>query len=436
MRTISMCILIWISFLTSALSQQLLEENFDYTLGNLTVATTNWTESPGGSTDIEVFSGSLSFIGYSTNNVANKIVLNGGAGGRSGVIRSFASQSGNGTTLYSSFLLNVTSTSDMDTSTSNGDRFFNFKVSGSSTSRACIFVKKGSITSKFQIGLGKLPSSTPVWHSSELDVNSGYLIVAAYIFQSGNDVVRLWINPSPSGDEPASDLEQSVGSDAASLEEIQLRQEPLSGDMEIDGIRVANSWAEAPLPVELTSFTASVQSKGVHLLWQTATEVNNFGFEVQRCASQSAGNWIPLGFIKGNGNSNTPKFYSFMDNTLTVPGICLYRLKQMDTGGNFEYSQITEAEYNPPLTYGLAQNYPNPFNPSTKISFAVPKTSFVSVKIYNVLGNQTAVLFNGTASAGKTYDLLFDGSSLASGVYYCVLESGEKTEVKKMMLLR
>ena len=108
----------------------------------------------------------------------------------------------------------------------------------------------------------------------------------------------------------------------------------------------------------------------------------------------------------------------------------------MDTGGNFKYSQITEAEYNPPLTYGLAQNCPNPFNPSTKISFAVPKTSFVSVKIYNVLGNQAAVLFNGTASAGKTYDLLFDGSSLASGIYYCVLEIGEKIEVKKMILLR
>jgi hypothetical protein len=119
----------------------------------------------------------------------------------------------------------------------------------------------------------------------------------------------------------------------------------------------------------------------------------------------------------------------------TDPGKYLYRLKQMDTGGNFEYSQITEAEYNPPLAYGLEQNYPNPFNPSTKISFAVPKTSFVSVKIYNVLGNQAAVLFNGTASAGKTYDLLFDGSSLASGVYYCVLEDGEKTEVKKMILL-
>jgi hypothetical protein len=324
----------------------------------------------------------------------------------------------------------------MDTSTSNGDRFLNFKVSGSSTSRACIFVKKGFITSKFQIGLGKLPSSTPVWYSSELDVNSEYLIVAAYVFQSGNDVVRLWINPLLSSDEPISDLEQSVGSDASSLEEIQLRQELLSGDMEIDGIRVATSWTEAPLLVELTAFTASIQSKGVHLLWQTATEVNSYGFEAQRQFSESTGNWKILGFVKGNGNSNTPKSYSFTDNTLTVPGKYLYRIKQMDTGGNFEYSKTAEADYTLPLVYGLAQNCPNPFNPSTKISFAVPKTSFVSIKVYNVLGNQAAVLFNGTASAGKTYDLLFDGSSLASGVYYYVLESGEKTEVKKMMLLR
>ncbi|MGE5807173.1 MAG: T9SS type A sorting domain-containing protein [Ignavibacteria bacterium] len=190
------------------------------------------------------------------------------------------------------------------------------------------------------------------------------------------------------------------------------------------------------LPVELNSFNAQTINTGIKLLWQTSSEVNNYGFEVQRRYPRQAGDWIKLGFVQGYGNSNTPKSYSFMDNTLTIPGKYLYRLKQVDNGGNFEYSQITEAEYNPPLKYGLAQNYPNPFNPSTKISFAVPKISYVSVKVYNVLGNQTALLFNGTAQSGKTYDLLFDGSSLASGIYYCVFESGGKTEVKKMILLR
>lgn len=434
MRTIYMCVFILSSLLTSVLPQPLLEENFDYDIGILTSVTTNWTESPVGSTDIEVLSGSLSFTGYSSNNIANKIVLDGGASGRSGIVRTFASQSGNGTTLYASFLLNVSSTLDMDTITSDGDRFFNFKVSGSTANRASIFVKQGSTSLKFQIGLAK--TSTPDWYSSELDVNSVYLIVVAYVFQSGSDAVRLWINPSFSDTEPTPDIEQATGTDPSSLEEIQYRQGSASGDMEIDGIRVATSWSEAPLPVELTSFTATVLSKGVQLTWQTATEVSNYGFEIQRRTSQSAGDWAVLGFVNGNGNSSSPKSYSFTDNSLTVPGKYLYRLKQLDTDGKLEYSQTVEGEYTLPLKYGLAQNYPNPFNPSTKISFAIPKTSYVSLKVYNVLGNQTAVLFNGTAETGKTYDLFFDGSSLASGVYYYILESGEKTEVKKMILLK
>jgi hypothetical protein len=422
--------------LTSTLSQPLIEENFEYDIGTLTSVTANWTETPNGSTDIEVLSGSLSYSGYSSDNIANKIALNGGASGRSGIVRTFTSQNGNGTTLYISFLLYVNSTSDMDVDTSEGDRFFNFKVSGSSSTRANVFVKQGSTSSKFQIGLGKLGTSIPEWYSSELDVESVYLIVVAYVFQSGSDAVRLWVNPSLLGEEPSSDLVHTLGSDTDSLGEIQFRQGVASGDMEIDGIRVATSWNDAPLPVELTLFSASLVQNRIQLTWQTATEVNNYGFEVQRRTSESAGEWAMLGFVKGNGNSNSPKYYTFTDNTLTVPGKYIYRLKQVDTDGKFEYSEKMGVEFTLPLKYGLVQNYPNPFNPSTRISFAVPKTSFVSLKVYNVLGNQTAVLFNGTAEAGKTYDFIFDGSLLASGVYYCVLESGEKTEVKKMILLR
>lgn len=189
------------------------------------------------------------------------------------------------------------------------------------------------------------------------------------------------------------------------------------------------------LPVELISFNAQTVNSGIRLTWLTASEISNYGFEVQRRLLQSE-DWLVLGFVKGNGNSSSPKSYSFTDNNLTVPGKYLYRLRQIDTDGKFEYSEIAETYYHVPSEYGLAQNYPNPFNPLTRISFAVPKTSFASLKVYNVLGNQTAVLFNGTAAADKTYDFMFDGSSLASGVYYCVLETPEKTEVKKMILLR
>lgn len=416
---------------------QLLTEDFDYTTGVLTTVSANWTESPGESFDIEVINGSLNYTNYPSSGVGNKIALNGGASGRSGVVRAFTSQSGNGTTVYYSFLLNVTSTSDMDINTSEGARFMNLKVSGSTSFRACPFVRQGANNSKFQLGLGKLSSSVPSWYGTELDINTTYLIVLAYVFQSGSDAARLWINPSLSGEEPTADIEQTTGSDASSLEEIQLRQEPKSGDMEIDGIRVATTWSQAPLPVELTSFTAKIIGKNVSLNWQTATEVDNYGFEIQRASSSITPirDWTTIGFVKGHGNSNSTKNYSFTDKTVISSGKYFYRLKQVDTDGKIDFSGVIEADFGIPDDIELYQNYPNPFNPYTTINYSLPAVGSVTLKVYNILGTEIATLVNEHQTAGM-HEIKFDGSKFSSGVYFYTLSSNGFSKTKKFILLK
>jgi|GEM_PF-3628155 len=187
-----------------------------------------------------------------------------------------------------------------------------------------------------------------------------------------------------------------------------------------------------PVPVELTSFAAQAKAGFVQLNWATATEVNNYGFDVQR----SAGNgWEKIAFIEGNGNSNSPKSYSFTDKNV-LRGTYSYRLKQIDTDGQFEYSDVVAVEINNlPSVYSLDQNYPNPFNPTTNIKFGLPKDAFVSLKVFNILGQEVKTLLAGFKPAGE-YVIPFDASDLTSGLYLYKLETEGFSSVRKMLLTK
>jgi hypothetical protein len=187
------------------------------------------------------------------------------------------------------------------------------------------------------------------------------------------------------------------------------------------------------LPVELTSFTASVKENIVNLSWQTETEVNNYGFEIERKSEEKA--WAKIGFVEGYGNSNSPKNYSFRDDVITGSGIYFYRLKQLDNDGTFEYSQEISVIVGETEQFSLQQNYPNPFNPVTKITFSLPEKSAVKLTIYNALGSKVKELVNENMDAGF-HEIQFDANELSSGIYFTRLQSKKFNKTIKMLLLR
>jgi hypothetical protein len=199
-----------------------------------------------------------------------------------------------------------------------------------------------------------------------------------------------------------------------------------------------------PLPVELSSFTATSNQNGVELKWQTATEINNYGFEVERTSplpspyegeGGGAGRgWEKIGFVNGNGNSNSAKEYSFIDKSQTGGSKFQYRLKQIDNDGQFEYSNVVEIEV-VPTQFELSQNYPNPFNPTTNIHYELPVKSNVCLKIFDILGNEIVTLVNEEKEAGY-YELKYNAKDLASGIYFYNISTGGFNRTKKMLLLR
>ncbi len=189
-----------------------------------------------------------------------------------------------------------------------------------------------------------------------------------------------------------------------------------------------------PLPVELTSFNATIRNGFVDLKWETATEVNNHGFEVERKSVTS--DWSKIGFVDGHGTSNSPKFYKYSDKP-SGTGKFSYRLKQIDNDGQFEYSPVVEVLVdNLPNGFVLEQNYPNPFNPETSIRFALKEDTKASLKVFNAMGEEVTTLFDGIAEAGRYYDVKFSGNDLSSGFYIYKLVAGEYVSVKKMLLMK
>jgi hypothetical protein len=204
-------------------------------------------------------------------------------------------------------------------------------------------------------------------------------------------------------------------------------------------LRDSISWTvrvtDGAVPVELASFTATTQNTGVELHWATATESNNYGFEIERrVISVSANQWLKLDFVQGAGTSSSPQNYSFSDKNPAI-GRYAYRLKQIDNNGTFKYSFSIEVSIETPKTFSLEQNYPNPFNPRTTIHYQLPTAQFVTLKIFDLLGKEVAVILSEQKDAG-TYIKIWDASSYPSGIYFCRIQAGGYSALKKFVLLK
>jgi len=188
------------------------------------------------------------------------------------------------------------------------------------------------------------------------------------------------------------------------------------------------------IPVELNSFTALMQNNNVLLNWSTSSETNNLGFDIERRSSNNNSGWQKIGFVPGKGTTTEKSSYNFTDVN-PVEGKSYYRLRQIDLDGTTKVFNAVEVDFNVVREYSLSQNYPNPFNPETEISFALAKSDYVTLKIYNILGSEVATLVNEFMESGK-HTIKFNASDLTSGVYLYTIKSGNFTATRKMILMK
>ena len=200
------------------------------------------------------------------------------------------------------------------------------------------------------------------------------------------------------------------------------------------------------LPVTLVSFTGRLNpgAEGVLLEWSTSSEISNYGFTVQRkgaAATDFAD--LPGAFVAGRGTTIEPHAYAFVDRTVATAGAYSYRLKQQDLDGTIHYSQcvvvtvaLTDVAGVAPKMFQLLQNYPNPFNPATQVRFSVEDPGKAVLKVYSSLGEEVSTLFDGAAEPGRYYVAIFNAENRPSGMYFYRLTTGQKTSVRRMLVLK
>jgi hypothetical protein len=230
--------------------------------------------------------------------------------------------------------------------------------------------------------------------------------------------------------DPASDLNIGAGADVCANQVI------INGTFGGSGTICGGA-----LPVSLSTFVHSVDKRIVTLTWVTEWEINNSGFDIERANVTQSGieGWNKIAFVQGKGTSNISNGYFFKDEKLKA-GTYRYRLKQIDYNGNFEYFQLnSDVQIIPPKNFEMSQNYPNPSNPKCRINFEIPVNGKVNIKVYDLLGREVITLLDETREADY-YTIEFDGSNLASGVYFYRItaeDQGEKfTKTMKMVLVK
>ncbi|MFI5406101.1 MAG: T9SS type A sorting domain-containing protein [Nitrososphaerales archaeon] len=267
------------------------------------------------------------------------------------------------------------------------------------------------------------------------------IVTIGITYDSGATSTNLYTLTNPNGNVGPTVITGNFLTPSTGLLNAQIEITFNGNSFNIDNIYWDNMCISGLIPVELISFTSEVDNNVVTLLWQTATETNNSGFEIERLKDskiEKLQDWERIGFVEGKGTTTEIQSYSFTDKP--DPGIYKYRLKQIDYDGTFAYSSEIEVEVKAPNVFSLEQNFPNPFNPTTKIKYTIPEDvrsekQEVLLKVYDVLGNEISILVNELKTAGS-YEVEFEGSKIPSGIYFYQLKANSFVETKKMVLLK
>ncbi len=216
-----------------------------------------------------------------------------------------------------------------------------------------------------------------------------------------------------------------------------------SGGNKIADGSIAGLNVETPSKVELNTFTALFVQNKVKIFWKTEKEDDVLFFELER-ANEGNSFWEKIATVNATGTNFSGSDYSYYDYPEPNSGKYFYRLKTTELNGTYYYSNIVEVNTGLPTNFSVSQNFPNPFlkNGKTKFNFKIPYGGNVTLKIYNLLGQEISTLINRQLTAGK-YSFTFDARNLSAGVYFYRLtffsENGNKeifSATRKMTILK
>lgn len=459
-RTILRLCAVLLCAVATAGAQALFEESFNYSEGALVncgvnqpnstsvyyplaannVSSGAWTNGSSSAFDdpLLVQSGALTYSGYSLSGIGKKLFCPNLTANSSNnrAYRDFTGQQ----TVYYTLLVNLREVTGLSAYPSaKGEYLTGLWATGNATNanfRGLLTFRAGTAAGTYQMGvLANQPGGTASWYDTDLSPLTTYLVVVKYERNNPTCKASLWINPSLGGSEPSPNAVSDLGTTETvvgntDVGRLGIYQRGGKPKVDLGGIKVATSWTYSPLPVELTSFTAAVNGNSIVLRWNTAGETNNNGFDIEKRMNDA---WSRIGFVAGNGTSNAPHQYSFIDRAVT--GRSAYRLKQIDRNGSCTYSATVETEGTTTSVFSLTQNYPNPFNPSTDIAYSLSTTGMVKITVSDILGREVAVLEEGIRSAGS-HSVRFTAGQLNSGTYFYRLEAEGTVRVMKMMFIK
>lgn len=197
------------------------------------------------------------------------------------------------------------------------------------------------------------------------------------------------------------------------------------------------STASCSLPIVLSSFDAEYTDNGeVHLNWETLSELNNSGFEIEQLfVDGQYESWTKVGFVEGSGTTNEQKQYSFIAK-VAEKGAYRFRLKQVDFNGTFDYSNRVEVFADIPAPLAIFEFYPNPFVHRGMIELTVDKRQGVRIELYDQLGRLVRSLFDDVVHREQSLQLQLLPEGLSNGTYIVVASGEDFTASRKVVLSR
>jgi hypothetical protein len=415
--------LIVMAFAVNTSFAQLFVENFNYPVGD-SLTGHGWTRHSGTSGTILVGAPGLEFPNYVVTGGNNALLYQNGED----INKTFDSLTSG--SVYTSMLVKITAAVP-----AAPGYFFHYGRNPFNTFdfRARTWVKASG--AGYRIGISPSGNADTVFTTETFALDSTYLIVVKYmVVDAASDSISLWVFKP--GDNLTTEITPTIGPISMAAADISpgsiaFRQFNADQRIVVDNIQVSTSWMLNVVPVEFTSFSAAAQNGRVDLAWETASETNNKGFEIQR--SIDSENFSVVGYVDGKGTTTKTSNYAYSDK-FDVSGKVYYKLRQIDFDGTSTFSNVIEVESNLITGFEMFQNYPNPFNPSTTIKFTVAESGMASLKVFNVTGEQVANLFNQTVEKGTVYTVNFDASKLNSGVYFAQLSQGSNVKNIKLIL--